>query len=230
MATVGGIYVEVGTKRVFAGAHDWPGWCRSGRDEHAALEALVAYGTRYRRALGSAARRFTPPRDTSALDVTERLTGDATTDFGAPSVPPASDHDPVDERDLARWTALLEACWAAFDRAARAARGVELRKGPRGGGRELEAIVDHVREADRSYLSPLGGSYRSAADDGPAARMAGVRRAFVDAVRARARGEPMPSGRKAKKTWPAKYGVRRSAWHSLDHAWEIEDRSRRRAE
>jgi hypothetical protein len=25
--------------------------------------------------------------------------------------------------------------------------------------------------------------------------------------------------------WPARYVIRRTAWHVLDHAWEIEDRS-----
>ncbi len=36
------VYLEVGPRRIFAGAIDWPGWCRSGRDEETALEALVA--------------------------------------------------------------------------------------------------------------------------------------------------------------------------------------------
>ena len=34
-------YLEVGKKRVFACALDWPGWCRSGRDERLAIEALT---------------------------------------------------------------------------------------------------------------------------------------------------------------------------------------------
>ena len=48
------VYLEVGARRTFAGALDWPGWCRSGRDETAALAALVAYGGRYQRAIRSA--------------------------------------------------------------------------------------------------------------------------------------------------------------------------------
>jgi len=27
------------------------------------------------------------------------------------------------------------------------------------------------------------------------------------------------------KRWPPRYAARRIAWHALDHAWEIEDRS-----
>ena len=36
-------YLEVGAKRVFAGALDWPGWCRSSRHERDALEALLGW-------------------------------------------------------------------------------------------------------------------------------------------------------------------------------------------
>jgi len=38
------VYLESGSRRTFAGAIDWPGWCRSGRDEASALEALLSYG------------------------------------------------------------------------------------------------------------------------------------------------------------------------------------------
>jgi hypothetical protein len=87
--------------------------------------------------------------------VVERLKGDATTDFGAPGVPPASDAAPVEEADLKRFQTLLEACWRTFDAAVEAGRGRELRKGPRGGGRELDGIVEHVRPM-ASYLSRAG--------------------------------------------------------------------------
>jgi hypothetical protein len=41
------VYLEIGGKRAFAGAVDWPGWSRSGRGEQEALEALIANGPRY---------------------------------------------------------------------------------------------------------------------------------------------------------------------------------------
>lgn len=125
------VYFEIGKKRTFAGAIDWPGWSRSGRDESSALQALVEYAPRYARVLGEARLGFQAPADTSALAVIERVEGNATTDFGAPGMAPSSDARPVDDEELRRFQALLEACWQAFDTATQAAAGQELRKGPR---------------------------------------------------------------------------------------------------
>jgi hypothetical protein len=218
-------YLEVGARRVFAGALDWPGWCRSGRDEDTALGELVAYGPRYAAAIGPLAHGFTPPTDTSALDVVERLDGNATTDFGAPAIGPVSDERPLDNTELERLQGLLQACWAAFDAAAEAASSAVLRKGPRGGGREVGAIVLHVLEADRSYLALLWSAYRKAGDADLTVEMARLREVILDALRSRARGEALPQGRRSASVWTPRYFVRRSAWHALDHAWEIEDRA-----
>ncbi|HYT30348.1 MAG TPA: hypothetical protein VEN82_06190 [Actinomycetota bacterium] len=224
MARTYPVYLEVGSKRVFAAALDWPGWCRGGRDEEAALQALVGYGPRYAAALGPAAGPFAPPKDPSALDVVERLEGNATTDFGAPGAVPASDERALRSSELERLTGLLQACWAAFDAAARDAEGSALRKGPRGGGRELGAIVSHVLDADRAYLARLGGEYRPGSDGGVADQTAGLHATIIEALSSRARGEP-PVGKRRSTPWPPRYAVRRSAWHALDHAWEIEDRT-----
>ena len=211
------VYLEIGSKRVFAGSIDWPGWCRSGRDEESALEALLENAPRYKKAIGAAARGFSPPsRATAALRVVERLKGNATTDFGAPAVAPSSDDRPIGSKEAERLTKLLQACWKRFDATAKKAAGVELRKGPRGGGRDVDAIVRHVDEADRAYLSKLGGTVPKGTDT------AELRRAFLDAFRARIRGEPITS--RVKTPWLPRYAIRRSAWHALDHAWEIEDR------
>src|SRR5262249_11588653 len=145
------VYLEIGKKRTFAGAIDWPGWCRSGRDEGAALQALVDYGPRYAAVLGAARLPFEAPGDAAALAVVERLGGTSTTDFGAPDVAPSSDTRPIDAAELERLKALLQAYWQAFDAAVSAASGKELRKGPRGGGRDLEAIVLHVLGAEQAY-------------------------------------------------------------------------------
>jgi hypothetical protein len=91
------VYLEIGKKRTFAGAIDWPGWCRIGRDEGSALQALVDYGPRYARILSATPLGFQAPADASALAVVERLEGNATTDFGAPAVAPSSDTRPVDD-------------------------------------------------------------------------------------------------------------------------------------
>src|ERR671924_2001696 len=154
------VYLEIGKKRTFAGAIDWPGWCRIGRDEESALQALVDYGPRYARVLRRARLGFRAPADASVFAVVERLEGNTTTDFGAPDVAPSRDTRPVDDVELRRFQTLLKACWRAFDAAVRAASGKELRKGPRGGGRDLDAIVLHVIEADGAYLSQIGRKFR----------------------------------------------------------------------
>jgi hypothetical protein len=217
------VYLEVGSKRVFVGAVEWPGWCRAGRDEDDALKALVAYGQRYVRALGPAGRGLHLPKEASGLKVVERLKGNATTDFGAPGIPPSSDAKPVAGADLTRLETLLTACWAAFDAAARKASSAVLSKGPRGGGRDLDAIVEHVLGADAAYLSGLGGTYHPPVG---AKAMQQMRRDFLEILRARAGGEvPVVSSRRRSALWTPRYAVRRSAWHALDHAWEIEDRA-----
>lgn len=219
------VYLEAGSRRVFAGALAWPGLSRSGRDEDGALEALVAHCPRYQAALGKAARGFMPPAAASELEVVERLDGDATTDFGAPSKTPKSDRSALEKEEAERLAEVLRASWAAFDRAAAAARGRVLSKGPRGGGRELDAIVEHVLGAERSYLSRVGGTYRNRPDPGVRDEMRGVRRAFLEAFGSRAGGGPPPRVPRSGKLWTPRYAVRRSAWHALDHAWEIEDRA-----
>lgn len=217
------VYVEVGTKRSFAGALAWPGWCRSGRRVDNALEVLLAYGPRYAQIVRGAQVRFTPPKTPSSLAIVDRLTGDATTDFGAPSIAPAADARPLDRRWLTRQTRILQACWSAFDRAVESATGAELRKGPRGGGRELEAIVEHVVSAEAGYTRMIAANSPRRA--GSAREREGVR-TIVLAELDRAVAEGIPDeGPRGGKRWSAPYFVRRAAWHVLDHTWEIEDRS-----
>lgn len=71
-------YVETGTKRAFAGAIEWPGWCRAARDPDLALEALFGYRTRYAKTLRGTKLGFEPPAGPAAFVVVERLKGDAT--------------------------------------------------------------------------------------------------------------------------------------------------------
>jgi hypothetical protein len=219
------VYLEIGQKRVFAGAIDWPGWCRSGRDEAAALGALLDYGPRYDRVLRDSGLDFAPPADVSAFTVVERLAGNATTDFGAPDVVPASDAGQLRDVELRRSGAVLQACWAALDGAIAAAAGVELRKGPRGGGRELEEITRHVLGAEQGYLSRLAWKAPKTETANLNEAMRLTRQAIMDALAAAARGEIPERGPRGGVIWPARYFVRRVAWHALDHVWEIEDRS-----
>lgn len=214
------IYLEIGNKRTFAGAIEWPGWCRSGRDEPAALQALYDYAQRYAGVLRLAHFEFQAPAELSAFAVIERLDGDATTNFGAPGKFPSSDTRPVDEAELRRLQELLQACWQAFDAAASAATGKELRKGPRGGGRNLEGVIQHVLGAEAGYLNSLGGKL----EKGEEVDLGRSRQAILDTLTAAARGEVPTLGPRGGVRWTPRYFVRRMAWHVLDHAWELEDR------
>lgn len=214
-------YLELGKKRTFAGAIDWPGWSRSGRDERSALQALLEYGPRYERALRAAQVEFRAPTGASSFIVTERLEGNATTDFGAPAIAPSSDTRLVDNTELERFQVLLLACWQALDDAVHASAGKLLRKGPRGGGRELGAIVEHVHSAEVAYLGRLGWQLKGGEDN----QEQGVfRQTVLDALAAAACGKLPTQGPRGAAHWMPRYFVRRTAWHALDHAWEIEDR------
>lgn len=212
------VIIEKGTTRVFASAIEWPGWARSGKTEADALATLVAYAPRYARV--AAKRGFTPPKATSELRVVERVKGNATTEFGAPGVPAKLDAATVDAKDLERLTALLDAGWRAFDAAVAKARGKRLASGPRGGGRTLDKITAHVREAELMYLGGMGAPKPKGAE--VKAERAAVRAGLAAATR----GEYPAKGPRGGVRWKPRYFVRRAMWHTLDHLWEIEDRSR----
>lgn len=218
------IYLEIGRKRVFAAALHWPGWCRSGRDEAAAVATLLDYAPRYALVAALAGLPFDIPAAVDDLVIAERLPGSSGTDFGAPLSIPHADSAPFDANELARATTILDAVWQTFDTAAESAVGVALRKGPRGGGRELDDIVSHVRDADAGYLSRLGRK-RPAGIADPREEHAAIRQMAHEALAAGMRGELPAQGPRGGKIWSPRFFVRYVAWHTLDHAWEIEDRA-----
>jgi hypothetical protein len=210
------VAIEKGHRRVFARAVDWPGFVRTARDEAAALETLIEYAPRYKQVAG---RSFPAPKTTAALRVVERNKGDTTTDFGVPAIETKADRRALDADELRRLVRLLEASWSAFDAAAKKAAGKTLTTGPRGGGRSVEKMRAHVLEAERAYLAKLGGSAPKGAS------MQAARAAITSLLAERARGfEPELSPRRKSPLWTPQYTIARSAWHALDHAWEIEDR------
>ena len=194
------VYIETGAKRTFASAADWPGWCRSGKDEAAALEALAAYAPRYAKVAKLA--RVDLPKDAINFSVSERLTGNATTDFGAPAIPAKDEAKRMTPAETKRMVSLLEACWKYLDNV-RAKAPQSLRKGPRGGGRDRDEMFEHVLGAELEYAKRIG--LRLKQPD---------RRALLESF----------SNPNREEKWPVVYAVRRTAWHALDHAWEIEDR------
>jgi hypothetical protein len=218
------VYLEVGSKKTFAGAVEWAGWCRSGRDAAAALQALLLYAGRYQDVLQGTGLVIAAPADVESLTIVQRLAGNSTTDFGAPAVALPGDTEPMDEAALKRALTILEACWRALDSAAELARGRELRKGPRGGGRELDGILRHVLGGDAGYLTSLGWKFKEAAGEDLQRELQRTRQAIRQGLAAAVRGELAERGPRGGIRWPARYYVRRAAWHVLDHAWEIEDR------
>ncbi|HJR15419.1 MAG TPA: hypothetical protein VJ808_01095 [Gemmatimonadales bacterium] len=218
------VYLECGAKRTFAAALDWPGWCRQGPNAADALAALLAYGPRYASIVADTRLGFSAPSDVAQLVVVERLTGTPTTDFGAPGVAPSVDHDrSLSPADLERFEKILGAGWRAFDSAVKSARGKTLATGPRGGGRSLEAIVAHVKDADASYLSAVGWKAPKAAK--PAEQLTATREAILAALKASAAGEIPAHGPRGGARWTARYFVRRVAWHVMAHVWEVERRA-----
>ncbi|HUE60425.1 MAG TPA: hypothetical protein VMO88_12665 [Acidimicrobiales bacterium] len=196
------VYLESGKRWVFAGAVDWPGWCRRDKGEEAALETLLDYASRYSKAVGVGV-------PTGSVEVVGRVvTRSGMADFGAPGAVGPWDYEPLSARELGRHLGLLEASWAYLDGVADVSPA-ELRKGPRGGGRDREAMLKHVREAERAYAAKVGCRVppRTPWDEQRPMIVAGLRAAPADS------------------DWPVRYTVRRLAWHVLDHAWEMEDRS-----
>jgi hypothetical protein len=218
MAHPTAVYVEVGKKRVFACSFDWPGWCRSGRSEEDALERLAEYAPRYGVVAAEAGVRF-PRTAGREFEVVERVEGSGTTDFGAPGTPAERDTEPTSAAEAKRLVSLVAASWRVLDEVARRAPA-ELAKGPRGGGRDRDKVVQHVLGAESSYARALGVRHREPALDDPkaiAAMRKELERTLLETLRT---GESPSKG----KSWPPRYVARRVAWHVLDHAWEIEDK------
>jgi hypothetical protein len=212
------VVLEVAPKRSFASAIDWPGWSRGAKTADEAVQALLAYAPRYARVAKRAKIAFSPPATTRGVEIVERQQGGGGTEFGVPSSIARPEADPLPTRELNRLVSLLEASWSTFDAAARRAEGTTLTLGPRGGGRQVPKMVEHVREAESAYVHQLGTRASGQSMDD-------LHRSFVEALRLLAAGEELPAPNKVKKPWAPRYAIRRSAWHALDHAWEIEDRS-----
>jgi hypothetical protein len=195
------VYLEQGKSSVFAAVIEWPGWCRRAQSADQAIEALDEYRDRYRAIVRRDLGR-------GPFEVVATLGGNATTDFGAPAVAGTFDDEPLSTRELRRQLELLGRHWEYLDRVITAAPAL-LRTGPRGGGRDRDAVASHVREAERAYGSKVGVRVP------PRTAWPEQRALLVGALR----------GDVEERAWPVPYAIRRLAWHISDHAWEIEDRS-----
>jgi hypothetical protein len=207
------LLVESSPKKVFVVALDWPGLARAGKTEEAAVDELLAHLGRYR-PVAQAAGAVLPAGDL-VLDVVHRVEGGGGTAFGVPSEIVDADREKVTPAEASRQAALVEAAWDAFDRIAAAAPR-SLRKGPRGGGRDTAKVVDHVNEADAAYAREMGLKHNPT----DRAAVEAMRAEMLEVLRKASDGSPL-----AGRRWTARYAARRVAWHALDHAWEIEDRT-----
>lgn len=218
MTTTIRVEVEVGPKgkRVAAFARDWPGLQRGAKTEDEALASLRAYLPRYAPVarLAGLEQEFAVA---TALEVVERFPGVGSTDYwGISFAYSAIDHLPFSSDVLERDLALVRACWAYFDDA-RSRVSAELRKGPRGGGRDRDQMFRHTLAAERDWAKKLGVP---AAPELPSTpdEISAFRDAYCAAIRvAHAEG-------RSARTWPLRFLIRHTAYHALDHAWEMEDK------
>ena len=152
------------------------------------------------------------------LRVVERLAGSASTDFGVPGTIAKRDTRLLAADEGKRLASLVQAAWAVYDQIL-AGAPAELRKGPRGGGRDRDKMADHVRDAEGAYVRKLGLRLESPARTDRRG-IAAFRAAITDALQRPSTGKAL-----VEKGWPQRYAARRIAWHALDHAWEMQDRS-----
>ena len=206
-------------KRSVAFSIDWPGWSRGAKTGELALETLESYRERYRpvAALAGLARDFD---GAGPLDVVEDRVGTGSTDFwGISFSPSAAELGPMTEPELDRGITLLQACWTFFDSVAERVSS-ELRKGPRGGGRDRYQIMRHaIRTESESFARQVGLRIPEEAaltTDG----LRQHREAYVAAMRAYNAGEI----KRPMRSWTLPFLIRHSAFHMLDHAWEMEDK------
>ena len=210
------VAIEATPTKSFATAVDWPGWSRSAKTEALAVLALAAYASRYRPVAALAGEKL--PAKGLEFEVVERTNGGGATAYGVPSNVTEQDRRPVDAAAADRLARLVAAAWDTFDAVAGPAPE-ELRKGPRGGGRDTSKIVDHVLGADQGYAQSMGLKFRTT-DPPERAAVELVRADVLEILRGPTDGSTI-EGRK----WTTRYAAHRIAWHALDHAWEIEDRT-----
>ncbi len=214
------VVLEVGPKqrRVVAVALDWPGLERGGRTAEAALEALESYRRRYAKvaALAGLAGEFASAQ---GLDVTERYAGVGSTDFWGISFAFCSlDRQRMSGDEMERLLILMRGCWTFFDDV-RNRVSADLRKGPRGGGRSRDEIVGHVLRVEQDWGKKVGvpasGADAPLPDDGV---LAAYHEAYCAAIRT------FNNDDRIARTWPLRYLIRHTAYHTMDHAWEMEDK------
>jgi len=200
------IGLDFGSTWVFASAVDRPGWCRRGKGEDAAIAARLEFADRYRRVAGPGFRAGRP-------EVVGRVDGDAMTNFGAPGLRGPWDDERLDAAEVARQVGLLRSSWEAFDQATAPPRPCCPRASVAVDATATTWSSTSVRPSARTPAGSVCGC--------PRAHRGTEQRDKITAALMEERARP------ATTAWPPRYFIRRSAWYVLDHAWEMEDKSRR---
>lgn len=205
-------------KKVVAVAIDWPGWSRGAKTAEQALDLLESYRERYGpvAALAGMVAEFDAA---GPLKVVEHKVGTGSTDFWGISFSPAAvEREPMDDTEINRKIALLQACWDYFDAVA-ARVSAEMRKGARGGGRDRDQIISHTIRTESEYFAKRLGLR---VPEGGALTPMGLRE-YRETYVARMRAYNVGEG-KRMRSWNLPFLIRHSAFHTMDHAWEMEDK------
>ena len=143
-------------KKFVAYAIDWPGWSRGAKTADQAFKTFAAYQDRYR-AIAVRAGRQKEFDEAQELEIVEERVGTGSVDFWAISFSASSfEQEPMDAAELERKITVLQACWDYFDEVA-ARVSPEMRKGPRGGGRDRDTIIGHtVRVESEDFAKKVG--------------------------------------------------------------------------
>jgi hypothetical protein len=213
--------LEIGLrdKRVVAVAPDWPGLERGAATEQAAVERLLSYVPRYAPVakLAGMEADFASSTLSKAVDVAEHYPGTGSTDFWGISFAFSTiDQEPMSDEELERELTLMRSCWAFFD-GVRSRVSAEMQKGPRGGGRDRDRIVRHTLYSELDFTKKVGVLTpweEMLTEEGLKAH----RDAYCSAIR------ELHAQNKMARKWPLRYLIRHTAFHTLDHAWEMEDK------
>jgi hypothetical protein len=212
------VTLEIGPKgkKMAAVAVDWPGLERGAKSEEAAIERLQSYLPRYA-PVAKLAGMEAPFAATTTVEVVEQYAGTGSTDFWGISFAFSDiDRQDLSREELEREITLMRSCWAFFD-GVRLRVSTEMQKGPRGGGRDRDRIVSHTLRTELDWAVKVGVPAPQDAvliGEGLQAQ----RDAYCSAIRA------FHSAGKMARTWPLRYLIRHTAYHTLDHAWEMEDK------
>lgn len=207
------------SKRAVAFALDWPGWSRGAKTAEIALETLESYRERYR-LVASLAGMDGDFDAAGPLQIVEDKVGTGSTDFwGISFSPSATERDPMGEAALERGITLLRACWAIFEGVA-ARVSPDMRKGPRGGGRQRDEIMRHVIRVESLDFAKQVGLQIPENPVLSASELPQYREDYVAAMRTYNAGEV----KRRMRSWTLPFLVRHTAFHTLDHAWEMEDK------